>query len=168
MQAVNLLLVALLAVVLVACDQQKIAKLEEGLSTEADVRKQFGEPVTVVKNADGSMVMEYPRQPEGQTNYFIGIGADGKMSSLRQVLTPQNFAKIQPGMDKTQVRDVLGRPAKTQSYELKKEEVWDWRFLLNGQNKEFSVSFSMADGKVLSTATRDDPRETTGGGPSGR
>jgi outer membrane protein assembly factor BamE (lipoprotein component of BamABCDE complex) len=159
------LLALLLTLGLLACDQQKIAKLEEGLSTEADVRQQFGEPATVVRHADGSMMLEYPRQPEGQTNYFIGIGPDGKMSSLRQVLTPANFAKVQPGMDKTQVRNLLGRPAKTMPYALKQEEVWDWRFLHEQQNKQFSVSFSMASGKVVSTATQDDPRETTGGGP---
>lgn len=32
---------------LVACDQQRINALEEGLSTEADVRKAFGEPETI-------------------------------------------------------------------------------------------------------------------------
>lgn len=161
-------LAACLVWALAGCDAQKIQKLEEGVSTEADVRKQFGEPATVVKNADGSQVMEYPRQPEGQTNYFITIGADGKMSALRQVLTMANFTKVQPGMDKTEVRNLLGRPAKATPYELKKEEVWDWRFVQEHQNKQFSVAFSLADGKVLNTAITDDPRESTGGGPSGK
>jgi outer membrane protein assembly factor BamE (lipoprotein component of BamABCDE complex) len=153
---------------LTACDQQKVAKLEEGLSTEADVRKQFGEPVTVVKNADGSMIMEYPRQPEGQANYFITIGSDGKMSSLRQVLTPANFEKIKPGMEKTEVRNILGRSAKATPYALKQEEVWDWYFMDGQQKKEFNVTFSLADGKVINTAVRDDMRESTGGGPSSK
>ena len=167
MKKMSWLLAVVFAFALTACDQQKIQKLEEGVSTEADVRKQFGEPATVVKAADGSMIMEYPRQPEGQTNYFITIGSDGKMSSLRQVLTPANFAKVQPGMDKTEVRNLLGRPAKTMPFELKKEEVWDWRFVSESQNKQFSVTFAMADGKVVITAITDDPRENTGGGPSG-
>ena len=29
---------------LIGCDPQRIAELEEGVSTEADVRKRFGEP----------------------------------------------------------------------------------------------------------------------------
>ena len=88
------LLAALLAM-LAGCDPQRIEKLEEGVSTEVDVRKQFGDPVTVTAEADGSRTMDYPRQPEGWTNYVIKIGPDGKMSSLRQLLTPDSFARIQ-------------------------------------------------------------------------
>ena len=49
----NLLFVMLLAL-LFGCDAQRIAKLEEGVSSEADVRRQFGEPATVTLRADGS------------------------------------------------------------------------------------------------------------------
>ena len=148
---------------LAGCDRDRIARLEEGLSTEADVRQQFGEPVTITVQADGSRMMEYPRQPEGWTNYFIGIGADGKMNSLRQVLTEANFAKVEPGMDRLQVRALLGRPAKEQVFALKQEEVWDWRFKPQQESRLFSVTFDSA-GQVLRTAFGDDPRETAGGG----
>jgi outer membrane protein assembly factor BamE (lipoprotein component of BamABCDE complex) len=146
------------------CDPQRIEKLEEGVATEADVRKQFGNPAAVEVKPDGSKVMEYPRQPEGWTNYVITIGADGKMSSLRQLLTPANFAKVQPGMDKLQVMALLGKVAKSQFFQLKGEEVWDWRFKeASNLPKVFSVTFD-GQGKVLTTATMDDPRESTSGG----
>ena len=148
------------AALLSACDQQRIEKLEEGVATEADVRKQFGEPTQIIEKADGSKVFEYPRQPEGSTNYVITIGADGKMSSLRQLLTPTNFAKVQAGMDQAEVRRTLGKPAKSQRYAMKPdEEVWEWRFMDGQQKKVFNVTFDR-DAKVLSTATMDDPRET--------
>ena len=154
----------LLTALLSACDQQRIEKLEEGLSTEADVRKLFGEPVQITERADGARVLEYPRQPEGSTNYLITIGADGKMSALRQLLTPANFAKVQPGMDQSELRRTLGRPAKTQSFAMKPdEEVWDWRFLDGQQKKVFSVTLDR-ERKVLSSATMDDPREALAGG----
>lgn len=161
------LLAATTAALLLAagCDKDRIAKLEEGLSTEEDVRRQFGEPATVVEAADGSRTLEYPRQPEGQTNYFITIGTDGKMSRLRQVLAPQYFAQVQPGMDKAEVRKLLGRPAKGQMYAQKQEEVWDWRWRDGQQAKVFSVTFD-ATGHVLGSAIGDDPRDTQGGGPS--
>jgi 2-polyprenyl-6-methoxyphenol hydroxylase-like FAD-dependent oxidoreductase len=147
---------------LAGCDAQRIEKLEEGVASEADVRAQFGEPAAVLTEADGSRTFEYPRQPEGRTNYFITIGADGKMSALRQVLNARNFAKVQPGLDKSEVRRILGRPAKTTPYELKKEEVWDWRFSDEAsQPKQFSVTFD-ADGKVLGQQVGEDPRETAG------
>jgi len=149
---------------LTACDQQRAAKLEEGVSTEVQVREQFGEPVTITTEADGSRVFEYPRQPEGWTNVVITLGPDGKMSSLRQLLHEGNFAKVTPGLDKMQVRKLLGRPAKTVVYQLKDEEVWDWRFHPNpNESKLFSVVFDR-EGRVLRSSVGEDPREAQPGG----
>jgi len=145
------------------CDVQKIDKLEEGLATEADVRAQFGEPAVVYTDENGERTFEYPRQPEGHRNYMVTIGADGRMSALRQVLTPANFARVTPGLDKAQVRRLLGLPGKTQVYALKNEEVWDWRFLDGAEGKLFSVTFD-ANGVVLGSAVMLDPRTTHSGG----
>ena len=148
----------------VGCDLKKIAELEEGVATEADVRARFGEPAAVYTEEGGARTFEYPRQPEGQVNYMITIGTDGKMSALRQVLKEATFAKVVPGMDKSQLRRLLGRPAKTQMYELKQQEVWDWYFLQeNNENKVFSVTLDK-NGAVLSTATAADPRTSLPGG----
>lgn len=156
-------LLVLGALLLGACDPQHISELEEGVSTEADVRARFGEPAAVYPEEDGGRTLEYPRQPEGQVNYMITIGADGKMSALRQVLKPDTFAQVRPGLDKSQVRRLLGRPARTQVYALKRQEVWDWRFRDGSQDKIFSLTFDQ-DGRVLSSAVDDDPRQTETGG----
>jgi hypothetical protein len=144
-------------VLLAACDPQKIAKLEEGVATEADVRREFGEPAAVFNEPDGARTFEYPRQPEGQTNYFITIGSDGRMSALRQVLKDDSFARVRPGLDKAEVRRLLGRPAKSQTFALKQEEVWDWRYLAGQQPRIFSVIFDL-NGRVLSSASVEDMR----------
>jgi hypothetical protein len=145
------------------CDQQRIAKLEEGVATEADVKREFGEPAAVYSEADGARTLEFPRQPNGQVNYMITIGADGKMSALRQVLKPAEFARVTPGMDKAEVRRVLGKPAKTSLYDLKPdEEHWDWRWLEGQLPKLFIVTFDR-DGKVTKTASVDDPEPLRGG-----
>ncbi|HSW07855.1 outer membrane protein assembly factor BamE domain-containing protein [Aquabacterium sp.] len=158
----RLLTLLLCCLTLTACDQQRIDKLQPGVSVEADVRQQFGEPVMIVEKADGSKVFEYPRQPEGSTNYFITLGADGKLQSIRQALTPAAFAKVEPGMAQADVRRLLGRPASMQRFAMKPDqEVWDWRFLDGQQKKVFSVTFDR-EHRVLSSATADDPRETTG------
>jgi outer membrane protein assembly factor BamE (lipoprotein component of BamABCDE complex) len=147
---------------LVGCDQQKIAKLEEGVATEADVKKQFGEPHATYNEADGSKTFEYSRQPEGQVAYMITIGGDGKMSALRQVLKPAEFAKVTPGIDKSQVRRLLGKPGKTAKFDLKPdEEHWDWRWLDGQVPKLFSVIFDK-DGKVMSSSIADDARAQQG------
>ena len=127
---------------LAGCDAQRIAELEEGVATEADVRARFGEPEKVWLPADlatlpqpgaaaepGSRTFEYNRQPAGKANYMITIGADGKMSALRQVLTPQNFAKVLPGMRMEQVRKLFGKPMKVTPFAFKQETHYDWRYL---------------------------------------
>jgi hypothetical protein len=156
-------IIAALMAGLAGCDIKNIRELEEGVSTEADVRQRFGEPAVVYPEAGGAKTLEYPRQPEGQRNYMITIGADGKMSALRQVLTPVNFAKVQPGMDKAQVRRLLGLPGKTHFYELKREEVWDWRWNDGAVNKVFSATFG-EDGRLTGSASVDDPRDMMTGG----
>ena len=150
-----------IALALAGCDVQRIAELEVGVTTESEVRARWGEPAAVYAEADGSKSLEYPRQPAGQINFMVVIGRDGKVTALRQVLTPASFAKIEPGWDKAQVRRLLGLPAKTQRYELKREEVWDWRFSDNAENKLFSVTFD-TDGRVTATATTIDPKENGG------
>lgn len=122
-------LAAVLLMGLGGCDPQRIGELEEGVSTEADVRARFGEPENVWDAPDGGRVFEYNRQPQGQKNYMITIGRDGKMSALRQVLTPENFARVQPGMMMEDMRKLLGKPAKVTPYALRREYEWEWRWV---------------------------------------
>jgi outer membrane protein assembly factor BamE (lipoprotein component of BamABCDE complex) len=144
---------------LAACDPQAISELEEGVSTEADVRERFGPPEAIWDGPDGAQIYEYNRQPAGHRNYMITIGADGKMSALRQVLTPENFARIEPGMPMEAVRRLLGKPMKITPYELKRETHYDWRYL-DGPNQSDSKIFTVvfdADFKVVSTGSVIDP-----------
>ena len=155
------LLSALMA--MVGCDTQRIAELEEGVATEADVKARFGEPEKVWDTPPGApeqgRIFEYNRQPAGYQNYMITIGPDGKMAALRQVLTPQNFAKVTPGMMMEDVRKSLGKPMKITPYELKAQTHYDWRYH-DGPNKAdskiFTVVFS-SDMKVVSTGSMRDP-----------
>lgn len=113
---------------LAGCDPKHISELEEGVSTEADVRARFGEPENVWDSPAGR-VFEYNRQPQGQKNYMITIGPDGKMAALRQVLTPENFARVRPGMAMEDLRKLLGKPARRTPYPLKNETAWEWRWV---------------------------------------
>lgn len=143
------------AFTLTACDPQHIAELEEGVATEADVRARFGEPEKVWEARDlaalpqagaaaepGARTLEYNRQPAGLVNYMITIGPDGKMSALRQVLTPQTFARMQPGMPLDQVRKMLGKPMTMTTYALTQETHYEWRYMEPPQTtKIFTVVF---------------------------
>jgi len=151
------LLAGLLSLSLAACDPQNISELEEGVSTEADVRERFGPPEAVWDGPDGAQVYEYNRQPAGHTNYMITIGPDGKMAALRQVLNARTFAQVQPGMMMEDVRRMLGKPMKITPYALKRETHYDWRFMDGAtESKIFTVVFD-ADMRVVSTLTVRDP-----------
>ena len=148
-----------LAAFLPACDNQRISQLEEGVASEGDVKMKFGEPEKIWDGENGAKIFEYNRQPAGAINYMITIGTDGKMSALRQVLTPQNFAKITPGMMMEDVRRMLGKPMKITPYELQMKWHYDWRYM-DGPNvtdtKIFTVVFN-PDLKVISTGSAVDP-----------
>ena len=146
------------------CDPQRISELEEGVATEADVRAKFGAPENIWDGPGGERIFEYNRQPAGQKNYMISIGPDGKMTALRQVLTPANFAKVQPGMMMEDVRKLLGKPMKRTPYPLKNEVAWDWRYLEPPNTSMiFTVWFS-PDYRVLRTSTMLDPDPAAHGG----
>ena len=154
---------------LAGCDQARIQELEEGVATEADVRARFGEPEKVWEARDmaslpqpgaaaepGARTLEYNRQPAGNVNYLITIGPNGKMTALRQVLSPQNFARIVPGMPMETVRKMLGKPMKVTPYALKRETHYDWRYLNPPSTPMiFTVVFD-ADLRVTGTGSVDE------------
>ena len=100
----------------------------------------------------------------GRQNYMITIGTDGKMSALRQVLTPQNFAKVLPGMPMKDVRKMLGKPMKITPYVLKKEVVYDWRYNEPPNTAMVCAVYFDNDLRVLRTGSVLDPELESGGG----
>ena len=142
---------------LIGCDPQRISELEEGVATEQDVRARFGEPEQVWDGAGGARILEYNRQPAGQKNYMITIDPEGRMSALRQVLNPANFARVQPGMMMEEVRRMLGKPAKAITYSLKNETAWDWRYLQPPNTPMVFTVWFNPDMRVLRTTSGPDP-----------
>ena len=151
------LISALLA--LGACDNQRISELEEGVASEADVKSRFGEPEKIWDAPGGGRTFEYNRQSAGAKNYMITIGPDGKMSALRQVLTKENFAKIQPGMMMEDVRKMLGQPMKVTPYKLSNETHFDWRYMdgVNVADTRIFTAVFNPDLRVVSTGSVKDP-----------
>ena len=166
---------------LTGCDQQRISELEEGVALEADVRTRFGEPEKIwdasdmastplpratlaVVAAPGARTFEYNRQPAGNVNYMITIGPDGKMSSLRQVLSPQNFKLVLPGMSVEQVRKLLGKPMKITPYALKQQTEYDWRYAGSPTAPYIFTTVFDADLRVVSTGSAEEALVNPSGG----
>ncbi len=143
-----------------ACDQQKIAELSPGYSTQAEVEAKWGQPEEVWDGADGSRIFEYNRQPNGHRNYHISIAPDGRLLRIEQVLTEANFARVQPGMRMEEVRPMLGRPARQRTFDLQGETHWEWRYLARDNTTEmlFTVVFDSATMQVKSSGSALDPR----------
>ena len=80
------------------------------------------------------------------------IAPDGKLRDYQQVLTQENFSRIQPGMSRDDVRRLLGQPGSVAQFKRKNEEVWDWRFLDGVETRMFNVHFDMSSGKVTQTS----------------
>lgn len=147
----------IVAAVLPACDAITFEKLRPGVSTALEVRDLMGAPTMEWKEADGSVVWEYPRTPNGVENFMITIGPDKVLREIRQVLTDENFARVSPGMSKEDIRRLLGKPASEVYFERKKELVWDWKTKSEGNSEWFfNVHFDEA-GRVLRTSTSQAP-----------
>lgn len=155
-----------LAALLGGCDRDRIGRLQEGVSTEADVRAAFGPPENVWDESGGARTFEYNRNPQGRENYMVTIGPDGRMTALRQVLTPATFERIRPGMPMEQVRRMLGRPAKKTPFALRHEEAWDWRWTQPPNTPLVFTAWFDRDLHVVRTSTGPDPDapENKGGG----
>ncbi len=152
------LLSAIVVVALPACDNINLNELKPGRSTAFEVRDRMGPPSMEWKDADGSLTWEYPRTPEGLVNYMIVIGPDNVLREIRQVLSEENFARIQPGMSRDEVRRLLGKPAHENYFSLKKEMVWDWKTKSEpSMDWFFNVHFN-DEGRVLKTSSNAVPR----------
>lgn len=159
----QLLLLSIAGLLAVACDQSGrpveqvgLDKLTRGLSTESDVRMVMGQPHSVWEESDGSRMLEYPKGPEGARTWIFRIDQFGKLQNYQQVLTPENFARIKPGMSKEEVRRILGTPGSTMQFERKNEEGWTWRYLDGTDNRYFHAYFDSKSGQITRTESSQD------------
>ena len=161
--AIKLLFAATLAWLAAGCDQNgrpiehpSLDKLARGVSTEGEVRIVMGQPEVVLEEEDGTRLLQYPQGPEGARTWLFKIGGDGKLLDYKQLLTQENFAAIQTGMSRDDVRWLLGKPRTMVPFPLKNEEVWDWRYLeTNPEQRFFNVHFDRSTGRVTRTSSSD-------------
>ena len=112
--------------------------LVPGQSTEADVRQSMGAPKDTRVDSNGDKIWEYPTGPEGVTTYVVRMGTDKRVKEVTQVLTEEQLDKIVVGKStKTDVRHLLGRPAKEVVYYI--GPTWYWRYLKGGTQPGYLV-----------------------------
>ena len=124
----------------------------------ADVTARLGQPTATYPDPDGGQVLEYRGQPMGQFQHMARIGADGRLISYDQVLTSDNFARVQ--VNRWTRDDVLrhfGKPAEMARVRLDDREVWSYRYKQDGLwNSMMNVYFN-ARGIVIRMQNTPDP-----------
>lgn len=127
------------------------ARLQPGVSKEADVVSIYGQPGRVWPEADGGRTLEYSGQPMGRHCYMARLTADGRLVGIEDGLSPASRARIEPGMTPDQVSRILGRERTRVFFRLSGEDVWDWTIEPDqaGYGMRFNVHFK--DGLVVRT-----------------
>jgi hypothetical protein len=161
--ASTLSLLAITAVGLSGCDYVAQKELQVGASSKDDVLVKMGKPTMIWEEKDGSALYEYPRGPEGHVTYMVKIAADGKYMGMDNILIESNFNKVVAGMTRDDIRRQLGKPTETSILQLKKEEMWTWRYMRNNsESRRFHVMMD-PEGKVIRTEYSDDPKKQGNG-----
>jgi SmpA/OmlA family protein len=140
---------------LVACSTSySPSRLAPG-TTEADAIQLLGPP-TGQSTRDSGKRLEFARGPYGRHTFMVDFDAQGRMLRWEQVLTEENFAKIKPGMDKSEVLTLLGRPSDVRTYGLQEKRLgWSYRFE-SPLCDWFQIGLTL-QGTVLDAAYHEDP-----------
>jgi hypothetical protein len=150
---------ALLLAVLGAC-----ASFPGGLplgTSIAEARSSLGGANSEYPLAGGGTRLEFRR---GRETFMLDFDAEGRLIATHQVLTPDNFATITPGMAQEEVLARIGRPAFVFPVGWQNLQVWNYRFGgMEGDCVVFQVSISNATHTVTDVGPNTDPVCSSGG-----
>jgi len=134
----------------------------------ADARKSIGGVSGEYRLPDGGTRLEFRQGTYGKQTFMLDFDANGLLVSSQQVLTPQSFATIVPGLTPEQVLMRIGHPAYVFPVGYQKLQVWSYRFAgLEGDCVVFQVSISNVTRIVTDAGPNTDPACSHGGDKSG-
>ena len=145
------------ALLLAGCTAVQSPSFAPGTSM-SEVESRMGRPGNVARAPDGDTVWQYPTGPVGQTTFIVRFGPDQRTKAAYQALTLQQFAKVRRGIDRDEVRLLLGPPGETMRFARMNEEVWSYRYqAAASDNRIFNVHFDASTGYVRGTSDQIDP-----------
>ena len=107
----------------------------------AAVITQMGQPDRERLIAGGSR-LEFPHGPYGRHTWFVYFDAAGRASRAEQVLTEQNFMRINADMAQDEVLTLLGQPGEVRMLARSRGMVWSYRYA-NNDCRWFQVELSL-------------------------
>jgi len=148
--------VAVLLALLAGCAGYDGRTLVPGQSTAAEVERLMGPAADKRAAPNGETVLWFPRLPAGRVSYAARIGADGKLIAVEQRLTPENLARLQPGVSReNDVRDLLGPPSRVDPYPRQQRDVWTYE--AQGIDAQLMVVQFSKDGVLREAYMFNDP-----------
>lgn len=127
----------------------------------AEARQSLGGVSSEYALANGGTRLEFRR---GRATYMLDFDAAGRLVATHQVLTPENFVAIKPGMAQEEVLARIGRPAFVFPVGWQNLQVWNYRFGgMEGDCVVFQVSISNVTHTVTDAGPNTDPICSSGG-----
>lgn len=109
-----------------ACSSYAPPDALAGMSRDELVAR-MGQP-DLERRLDAGSRLEFPRGPRGTQTWFVYFDAAGRATRAEQVLTEQNFNRVDVGMAQDDVRQLLGRPSEVQKLARSRGVVWSYRY----------------------------------------
>lgn len=112
--------------------------VQPGMSRE-QVIALYGAPSRVVALNQGTR-LQYSTQPAGRSVVMVDLDAEDRVIAARQVMTPNEFSRIQPGTwTRQDVEREFGRPARVDRVASWAGDIMNYRWLDSEQKMFFWV-----------------------------
>ncbi|MBI5279917.1 MAG: hypothetical protein HY854_26035 [Burkholderiales bacterium] len=131
------LLAATLALLAGCVSTMNAWNAEPGMTREQVVAR-AGPPLRTVPLAGGGQRMQYTMMPMGHYAFMVDLDASGRVVRSRQVMTPQEFERIEPGKwTRADVEREFGPPADIGGVASFQGSVMTYRWMEANNNRMF-------------------------------
>ncbi len=153
-------------IVLAACAVDRLPALVTPGASATDVEARMRKPIAQGVLPSGETYWDYTLQPMGYHNYRVTFARDERVQAVQDLLTKDNIARLESGMSRAQVLDIVGPSRQPEKYANGTTSL-SWRYEDYGVIKLLHVIFDASD-RVLWTYSEWDPRvySKKGGGHS--
>src|SRR5438093_10591745 len=146
----------IVALALGGCAVDRLPALVTPGASAIDVESRMGKPIAQGVLPNGETYWDCTLQPMGYHNYRVTFASDERVQAVQDLLTNQNISRVEPGMSRAQVLDIVGPSRHSEQYANGTTSL-SWRYEDSGVIKLLHVIFEASD-RVLWSYSEWDPR----------